>query len=420
MRIECVGGGPAGLYFALLTKSRHPEHDVVVHERGSADSTYGWGVTLGRDVLETLHHNDAASAEEIERAGVPWHEQVVCFRGERASHNGSDVYNIGRQPLLDILAARARTVGVDIRYGHEVRQASELTDADLIVAADGASSQIRNAIGSFRTDVHEGSNKYIWLATTQTFDCFNYLFEQTDAGWLWAFGYGFAPKLSTFIVECTPGTWDGLGFARMSADESLVLLERLFKAHLGGHRLIGRFPDGTAARWQHYRGVMNTRWHDGNVVLLGDSAHTTHFSIGHGTKLALEDAVALADSLQRADNVQQALQTYETQRQQEIARPVSEARCSSQWFENLSRYTALKPPQFATLLNLRRSPLVRVLPCRLSYLLHHATQQSAVLDGVRGYLGPAAKVLYGRSGGDRPAKAPATTANRSRIDDSGN
>ena len=401
MRIECVGGGPAGLYFALLTKLRHPEDDIVVYERGRADSTYGWGITLGRDVLETLCRNDTASAQEIERAGFRWDEQAVHFRGEQIRHDGNDVYNIGRHALLEILAARASALGVDIRYGLEVRQAGELGDADLIVATDGAGSQLRNAISSFRTNVHEGGNKYIWLATTQTFDCFNYFFEQTDEGWVWAFGYRFAPNMSTFIVECTPETWNGLGFARVSPDESLVLLESLFRTHLGGHRLIGRFPDGTTARWQHYRTVTNERWHDGNVALLGDSAHTTHFSIGHGTKLALEDAIALADSLQRADNVQQALRAYETQRQQEIARPLNEARCSAQWFENLPRYTALKPPQFATLIMLRRSPLVRVLPCRLSCLMHHATQQSAVLGGFRGRLGPAAKVLYGRRGGDR-------------------
>ena len=396
MRIECVGGGQAGLYFALLMKLRDPGHDVVVHERGSADSTYGWGITLGRDVLENLYHHDAASAEEIERAAFRWREQVVHFRGEKVSLPVNDVYNIGRQPLLDILAARARDVGVEIRYGHEVRQASELPDADLVVAADGASSRIRTAIGAFRTDIREGRDRYIWLGTSQTFDCFNYLFEQTDAGWVWAFAYGFAPGLSTFIVECAPETWDALGLARMPADESLTFLESLFKSHLDGRQLMGCFPDGTTAKWQRYRTVANYRWHDGNVVLLGDSAHTAHFSIGHGTKLALEDGIALAESLRRHHDIQQALRAYESQRQAEIARPLSEARCSAQWFEDLPRYTALKPPQFATLLNLRRSPFVRVLPCRLSYLLHDATRRSAVLGGVRDRMGHAAKVLYGR------------------------
>ena len=395
MRIECVGGGPAGLYFALLMKLHDPRHDIIVHERGSADSTYGWGVTLGRDVLETLYRNDAETAREIEHAGFRWHEQVVHFRGERAFLPVTDVYNIGRQTLLNVLAARARDVGVEIQYGHEVRQATELPDADLVVAADGASSRVRNAIATFRTDIRDGSNRYIWLGTSRTFDCFNYLFEQTAAGWVWAFAYRFGPGLSTFIVECAPETWDGLGLGHMSADESLALLEDLFKEHLDDHRLIGRFPDGTTTKWQQYRTVVNHRWHDGNVVLLGDSAHTAHFSIGHGTKLALEDGIALAQSLRRHDNIQLALQAYQSQRQAGIARPLSEARCSAQWFEELPRYASLNPQQFATLLNLRRSPLVRVLPCRLSCLLHHATRRSALLGGVRDHVGHAAKLLYG-------------------------
>jgi 2-polyprenyl-6-methoxyphenol hydroxylase-like FAD-dependent oxidoreductase len=396
MRIECVGGGPAGLYFALLMKSREPGHDITVYERGQAASTYGWGVTLGKNILDILRDNDAASAREIERAGFRWRKQVVHFRGREIEYDGSDVCNISRQRLVDILAARARSLGVDIRYAHEVHSPVELPDADLIVAADGGSSRLRQAAGSFQTDIQEGRNKYIWLGTTRMFDRFNYLFARTDAGWVWAFAYGFAPELSTFIVECSGDTWDGLGFAAMPADKSLALLENIFEPHLDGHRLIGQFPDGTSARWQRYRTVTNQRWHAGNVVLLGDSAHTTHFSIGQGTKLAFEGAIALADSIRAKGNVEQALQAYEHQRRADLTRPLSEARCSAQWFENLPRYTALDPARFAALLHMRPSPLVSALPPRLSCLLHHAAGRSAVLGGVRGRLSLAAKVLYGR------------------------
>lgn len=396
MRIECVGGGPAGLYFALLMKLRDSRHNITVFERGRADSTYGWGVTLGKDVLDILHRNDPESAQEIERAGFRWQRQMVHFGGKHAIYDGNDVYNISRQSLVDILTARARSSGVGIQYEHEVVSPLQLPDADLIVAADGASSRIRHAAGNFQTDIREGSNKYIWLGTTKMFGCFNYLFAQTDAGWLWAFAYGFAPELSTVIVECSLETWDGLGFASMPADESLALLGSLFKTHLDGHRLIGQFPDGTNARWQSFRTVTNQRWHDGNIVLVGDSAHTAHFSIGYGTKLAFEDAIALADSLGQQANAPAALQAYESQRRVELMRPLCEARCSAQWFENLPRYTGLEPQQFATLLQLRRSPLLPVFPPWLSYLLHRATERFAVLGGIRGHLGPVAKVMYDR------------------------
>jgi 2-polyprenyl-6-methoxyphenol hydroxylase-like FAD-dependent oxidoreductase len=397
MRIDCVGGGPAGLYFALLMKLRDPGHAVTVFERCRADSTYGLGVSLGQDIVDSLRGNDAESALEIERAGFRWRRQEVYFRGQRAIHVGDDVYNISRQRLVDILAARAASLGVDIQYGHEVLSPRALPDADLIVAADGANSGIRRTAGKFKTSVREGSNKYIWLASTKVFDCFTYLFVHTEAGWVWAYAYGFAPELSTFIVECSAETWRELGFPAMSADESAAVLQRLFASHLEGHRVIGEFPDGTSARWQRFRTITNLRWHEDNVVLLGDSAHTAHFSIGGGTKLALEDAITLANSLgQRHRSLRRALAAYESQRQVNLVRPLTEAQCSAEWLENLPRYTGLEPRQFSALLQLRRSPLLPIIPPRLSYLLHLATERSVVLDRIRGQLGPAAKVLRGR------------------------
>ena len=396
MRIHCVGGGPAGLYFALLMKSHDPEHEVTVSERSRADSTYGWGLTLSRDILELMRDNDAESAAEIERAGFRWEKQVVCFQGHQSELAGNDVYNISRQRLMYILADRARRLGVDVRYEHEVLSPEQLPNADLIVAADGVNSRIRQAGGNFQTDVDEGGNEYIWLASTKVFDCFTYLFAKTAAGWVWAYAYGFAPELSTFIVECSAETWDGLGFGTMSEAESLALLEVIFATHLGAHRLVGKFPDGTNARWQRYRTVANKWWHHSNIVLLGDSAHTTHFSIGQGTKLAFEDAITLAATIRASGEIGQALQAYEDHRRADLRRPLSEARCSAKWFENLPRYTGLEPAQFATLLHLRRSPLLPVLPPRASYLLHHATRRSAVLGEVRQRLGPRAKVLYGQ------------------------
>jgi 2-polyprenyl-6-methoxyphenol hydroxylase-like FAD-dependent oxidoreductase len=398
MRIACVGGGPAGLYTAITAKLRDPGHEITVYERNKAGAAHGWGVILGQDLLAELHDVDAVSATAIERAGHHWRDQVVRIRGQQDLYTGSDACNISRQRLVDVLAARAVELGARIEYGHDVRDPAQLAGADLIVAADGAGSALRETAGSFGTTVKAGGNKYIWLATSRLFDSFHFLFTETDAGWIWAHAYQFDAQMSTFIVECAPWTWSGLGFDTMAADDALATLGRLFADHLLGHPLTGRFPDETDARWLSFRTVSNERWHDGTMVLAGDSARTAHFSIGQGTKLALEDAIVLADCLGQAEpaNLEAALQTYEARRRAETERRVSEARCSAQWFENVPRYTGLRANQFATLLRARRSPLLTVLPPRVSYQVHQATERITVLHGIRGKIGPAAKIMYGR------------------------
>jgi 2-polyprenyl-6-methoxyphenol hydroxylase-like FAD-dependent oxidoreductase len=394
VRIVCVGGGPAGLYFSLLMKLRDPLRDVTVLERHTADAAHGWGVTLGRDVIERLHDNDPVSAQAIKQASQHWTHQVVQVKGERIAQGGYDVYNIARKILLGILADRAREIGVRISYGHEVTGGDELPPADLVVAADGARSQLRSAVGTFGTNVRFSANKYIWLGSTAPFESFNYVFAPTDHGWVWAYAYQFAAQASTVIIECSAKTWTGLGLDAMPTDESVSVLTDLFADQLDGHPLTARLPDGTTASWLSFPTVTNQRWHSRNVVLVGDSAHTVHYSLGQGTKMALEDAIVLADSLAQDADLETALANYEAQRKKELARPFSEALCSAEWFERLPRYAALNPHQFASLLASRWSPLVQVLPPWASYQLRQAADRFPVFSGIRGRVGAVVKTRY--------------------------
>jgi 2-polyprenyl-6-methoxyphenol hydroxylase-like FAD-dependent oxidoreductase len=354
-------------------------------------------VTLGQDVLDLLRDNDSTSARELEKAALRWTHQVVRIGGIDESFAGFNIYNIGRQTLVDILARRAMDVGVRIHYGHEATSLAELPPSDLVVAADGAGSVLRSGVDGFGTTIRTSGNKYIWLGCGIPFDgTFNYIFAPTIHGWVWAYAYQFEEQTSTFIIECSPETWARCGLDGMSADEAAAMLSDLFKDYLDGHRLIARYPDGTIARWLDFRIIANQRWHVRNLVLAGDSAHTAHYSLGQGTKMALDDAIALADALERHAELETALTAYEAQRKAQLVRPLSEARCSAEWFENLPRYIDLRPHQFATLLQARWSPLIQILPPRLSFLLHQATKRFTVLGSIRNRIGRTVKVIYGR------------------------
>jgi 2-polyprenyl-6-methoxyphenol hydroxylase-like FAD-dependent oxidoreductase len=378
-------------------KLSDPASDVIVLERNKEGVTHGWGVTMEQGFLARLAELDAESAEEIEWRSVHWRNQAVSFSGGReAGRENGDAHAVSRQRCMDILASRARQLGVTIRYEHDVRGKSELPAADLIVAADGADSLIRGGRREFGTTVTEGRNKHIWLGTGKLFDSFNFFFEPTEAGWIWAYAYQHEPRASTFIVECDPRTWAGLGFDGCSPTRALGRLEEIFSGHLDGHRLWSQFADGADAPWRNFRTVSNRRWHHGNVVLVGDSAHTAHFSGGLGTTQAIADAIALAAQLRRvgyraagdgAADLTAALAAYQRQRQAELRRHASEAKRSAGWLENVPRYADLSPRQFATALHARRSALLPRLPPRLFCGLHDVPRWLGMAGELRSLAG---------------------------------
>jgi 2-polyprenyl-6-methoxyphenol hydroxylase-like FAD-dependent oxidoreductase len=385
-----MGGGPAGLYFALLMKLRNPGHDITIFERSVDTSTYGWGVTLEGDLLETLYRSDPKSARAIDQAAFRWVNHVVDVQGEQVLDARRGGCSIRRQRLLDILARRAGGLGVHIEFDQGVMALSQLPEVDLIVACDGVNSRTRLDAGRFQTNVQLGSNKYMWLGTDKVFDSFTFPFVHTGSGWVWGYAYGIDAESSTFIVECSSETWTALGFDTMPPQDGLSLLEKLFERHLDGHQLIGNTP------WLNFRTVTNQHWYEGKTVLAGDAAHTTHFTIGSGTKLAIEDVIALAENLQHHGKLELALESYERQRQAALLQPQSEARFSAQWFENVPRCIGLKPHQFFTLLRERSSPLLPRLSPQLYYQLHQATEEVTVLRELRRRVGPKARAIYSR------------------------
>jgi anthraniloyl-CoA monooxygenase len=370
MNIVCVGGGPAGLYFAISAKLRNQDHDVTVVERNPAGVTYGWGVTFSDPLLDSLYRNDPQSARKIFDRPTSWGNQEVHVRGAQRAHLGGYGFAIGRKHLLDILVERALDLGVDVQFQREVQNLSEFRGADLIVACDGANSRVRRLHDQhFQVTADVGRNKYIWLGTHRIFDSFMFAFEETSAGWIWFYSYPYNADTTTFIVECSPETWKGLGFDELGHDESLKLLEEIFAHHLNGHPLMNSMRDLGKIPWLNFTRIANTSWHHEKIVLMGDAAHTTHFSIGSGTTLAMQDAIALANSLDVHHDLPAALENYERKRRREIMDLQSAAASSTEWFENIPCYIDQQITQFAYSLWKRRGhyPAWR-------YPLHLATQ----------------------------------------------
>lgn len=349
MKIVCVGGGPAGLYFAISMKLRDPRHDVTVYERNKPGDTFGWGVVLSDQTMENLKANDPRSAEAILESLAHWDDIDVYIKGETITSTGHGFFGIGRKRILNLLQDRARELGVKLEFETEIgADVSQFADADLIVAADGLNSKIRNANPeSFQTDIDIRPNKYIWLGTKKAFGAFTFAFEHTDAGWIWAHAYRFDKDTSTFIIECSEATWKGLGFDKMDSAETCRAGERLFAKYLGGHKLVSNADHLRGSAWLNFPRVLCHKWNLGKVVLIGDAAHTAHFSIGSGTKLALEDAIKLSHVLHSGKPLEAALADYQEERQVEVLKLQSAARNSTEWFENVERYAGFEPLQFA-------------------------------------------------------------------------
>ena len=348
MRTVILGGGPGGLYFAISLKLRNPAHEVVVIERNKPDDTFGWGVVLSEDTLGNLDANDSVSAAAIRNSFVYWDDVAVHYRGAVMRSGGHGFSGIGRQRLLNVLQARARSLGVDLRFETEAQSLDAYKDYDLIVGADGVNSRVRAAHADvFKPDIDVRACKYIWLGTKQKFDkAFTFIFEETEHGWIWAHAYQFDADTATFIVECSEDTWRKAGFDTMQGDEAIKACEKIFAAYLNGNALMSNAKHLRGSAWLNFNRVLCERWSTGNVVLLGDAAATAHFSVGSGSKLALESAIALANYLDSEATMAGAFKRYEEERRLEVLRLQNSARNSTEWFEDVKRYLHLDPVQF--------------------------------------------------------------------------
>ncbi|MEO5810279.1 MAG: bifunctional salicylyl-CoA 5-hydroxylase/oxidoreductase [Sphingomicrobium sp.] len=353
MKIACIGAGPAGLYLAISLKLRCPDASIDVFERNAEGVTFGWGVVFSDQTVERLLANDPQSGRAIADEFAHWDDIEVHLRGSCTRSSGHGFIGIGRKRMLEILTARARELGVTLHF--EVEAPSEIEqwpDYDVVVAADGINSRFRDAYADqLGVNIDDRTNKFIWLGTPRLFDAFTFAFEQTEAGWIWAHAYRFATDCSTFIVECSEATWAGLGFADLDRAATIAACEQLFARHLDGAPLLSNAAHLTeSAAWLNFRRIHCERWHYDKLILLGDAAHTAHFSIGSGTKLALEDAIKLAEVLARSDagaGRATALADYHAERELEVLKLQNSARNSTEWFEAIDRYLDFEPWQFA-------------------------------------------------------------------------
>ena len=348
MKVAIVGGGPAGLYTALLLKKADLHHDVTVLERNRAEDTFGWGVVFSDQTLENFRAADEPTFRAITENFAHWDDIDVFVHGRRITSGGHGFSGIARRKLLEILQNRASELGAELRFSTEVTDDSDIGDADLIVAADGINSAIRQKHARhFKPDLDERSARYVWLGTTFPFDAFTFYFVENEHGVFQAHCYRFDDRTSTFIVECDEKSWRAAGFERMDVSQTIISCEAMFAKWLDGHRLMSNASHRSASPWTNFVRVRNEVWHHDNIALIGDAAHSAHFSIGSGTKLAMEDAIGLVRAIASHDEIPAALAAYQEDRGTEALRLQNAARNSMEWFENVKRYIHLEPEQFA-------------------------------------------------------------------------
>ena len=344
MRVAVIGGGPAGLYFASLWKGRHPRATVELFEQNPAGATWGFGVVFSDRALEFLRGDDPETVDLIAPHMETWRDITIVHRGETIVIDGIGFSAIGRLELLGLLQKRAHATGVVCHFNKPVRSLDELAGFDLIVAADGVNSLVRRAFeGDFGFSLSHLANKFIWYGTTRPFDTLTQTFVETGAGSFNAHHYRYAPAMSTFLVECDRPTWLRAGFDRMDEEETRRYCERTFASTLQGHPLVSN-----RSFWRNFPWVWNDRWSYRNMVLVGDALHTAHFSIGSGTRLALEDALALVKALEaEPDDLPAGLARFETGRRPVVEKLVAASRRSALWYEQFADHMRLAPLDLA-------------------------------------------------------------------------
>jgi 2-polyprenyl-6-methoxyphenol hydroxylase-like FAD-dependent oxidoreductase len=343
LRIAVIGGGPGGLYFAYLWKKRHPDADIDLFEQNAAGATWGFGVVFSEQALEFLRADDPDTVDAIAPKMESWKNITLNLRGESVELDGVGFSSIGRLALLTILQQQVHAVGVTPRFDTVIQSVDELSGYDLIVAADGLNSLVRRSYqNEFGASVSHSTNKFAWYGTSKTFATLSQTFVKTDLGRFNAHHYRYSQDMSTFLVECDAATWERYGFADKSIEESQAICERVFAATLDSHPLLSN-----KSVWRNFPWIWNERWSHQNMVLIGDALHSAHFSIGSGTRLAIEDAIALAKALEAESDVSAALARYERERKPIVKKLVTAARTSADWYEKFGEHMRLDLMDFA-------------------------------------------------------------------------